>query len=61
MKTVDLLFEDGAWWIFDGENPVHSFDLDEATFNKYRVMYVMIIPLIAVIAGVAVFIRRRSK
>ncbi len=38
-----------------------SFDLDEATFNKYRVMYVMIIPLIAVIAGIAVFIRRRSK
>ena len=29
MKTVDLIFEDGAWWVFDGENPVHSFDLDE--------------------------------
>ena len=29
MKTVDLLFEDGAWWVFDGENYIHAFDLDE--------------------------------
>ena len=29
MTKVDLIFEDGAWWVVDGGNPVHSFDLDE--------------------------------
>ncbi|MBQ8979123.1 MAG: GldG family protein [Oscillospiraceae bacterium] len=38
-----------------------TFDLDNATFNKYRTIYVIVIPAAVIIIGVIVFIRRRSK
>ncbi|MBR4225001.1 MAG: Gldg family protein [Oscillospiraceae bacterium] len=38
-----------------------TFDLDEATFDKYRTIYMIVIPVAVVIIGAVVFARRRAK
>lgn len=38
-----------------------TFDIDQATASRYMVLFVFIVPLAVLAAGVVVFIRRRSK
>lgn len=38
-----------------------TFDIDQGTVNKYFIIFIVIIPVVVLAAGIVVFIRRRTK
>lgn len=38
-----------------------SFDMDQGTANRYFILFIVIVPVVVLIIGAVVFIRRRSK